>query len=264
MELKLQLEERVRLLDLVPRHDLAEALAGFIRCLENSWIGHGETPQALQAAEVDDIVASSQFISDLRRIFPSLVQADRHIPRQLWARFTMPSWVKQIPNDLDPTLFRDFSQSFAVRSSKPWGLGLFTSSAISYDRSMWHLYASNGPDSSVLKPPCRTFVVFPFSAARVAQISSAGDWAQLVQSAAVMHDGYAYPDWMALSRTYDGIRMLLPAIVATQDICISQSGLRIAPPHWSVESTLWLRWCFERTEVVVATDDVADKSADAS
>lgn len=250
MEIIDKLALRVKALDSVAFSSVDEALIGFIAILEDltrDLRGHDD---ALEAGIADSISSDSRFIAEMRNLCPSFVVGGRAIPPQLWTRFPRPWWVEATNSTLEEGHFRSFEDPAIGVCTKPMKNGLFTSSDYGDGLSMWQLYAAFGPDSSALEGPGRTWKVVPKISARILNISSAQDWARLVLAAPLLQGGRAYPDWTAISKSYDGIRMLLPAIVATQDVCIVFDGLRIAPPHWSVESTLWLRWCFENIESV--------------
>ena len=87
----------------------------------------------------------------------------------------------------------------------------------------------------------------------VLHITSAAEWAAFVTTYPQSHRELIYPDWRGVARDFSGVHMTLRAIAATQGYSFQTPQGRTAPPFWDIESTLWLRWCFESCQLVDVT-----------
>jgi hypothetical protein len=137
--------------------------------------------------------------------------------------------------------------------AKPFGLGLFTSTAVFGGHGAWRTYLDLQQGSSLFPPPWYTWAVELEPAATVVEVSSAADWVELVESHPLRAGGLTYPDWASLGRNCDGVHMTVRAIAATQGIVLRLREGFAAPPYWDVESTLWLRWRVRSAELVDVT-----------
>jgi hypothetical protein len=134
-------------------------------------------------------------------------------------------------------------------STKPFSVGLFSSTGIGGTYGMWHLYLE-ATQSSLFPQPWYVWRVRPRDDAQVLEISSATAWAEFVLAYPLQRDGLLCPDWNAAANVYDGVHVTLQAIIAMQGLS-PRSGLGLlAPTFWDVESTLWLRWVFSTTRFV--------------
>ena len=65
------------------------------------------------------------------------------------------------------------------------------------------------------------------------------------------------PDWRSLTSEYDAVHFTPAAVCAIDGVAIRSSAGIIRPMCWSVESTLWLHWCFDSVELIA--DFAADE-----
>ena len=131
-------------------------------------------------------------------------------------------------------------------STKPAGLGIFTSTAANNGCSMWRTFLEIGTEASLHPRPWAVWDVRPsYDRPKVCEIDSAQTWCDLVQAYATLADGLLYPNWRAIAVDLDGVHMTLAAIVATQGFQFPNPAGPIAATYWDVEATLWLNWRFE-------------------
>ncbi|MEH6372925.1 hypothetical protein V7793_00960 [Streptomyces sp. KLMMK] len=137
-------------------------------------------------------------------------------------------------------------------STKPFHLGLYTSTARRDGPGMWRMFLDLG--SSLHPRPWQTWelpVAAP--AADVLCIGGAGDWAAFVGRYPLVRGDDVYPDWAKIARDFAGVHMTLRAIVAAQGFRIPVTDGLAAAPFWDIESVLWLRWSFSTPRLVEIT-----------
>lgn len=114
---------------------------------------------------------------------------------------------------------------------------IWTSSALDDGTSAWWPRLREGADGP---PPTETQSVWrltPSPAARVFEITSAQDYAWLRSE---------FADWDAIAQAYDGIHLGVEGLIRAQGVPCGSVTL----DDWDVESTAWLRWCFDGLERV--------------
>jgi hypothetical protein len=202
----------------------------------------------------DAIAASSRLLGYIAEREPWLNVGPLQVHRQHWtrtARDALPSGEIQAPHETAftaPSLVSDHKPDV-----KPFGLGLYTSTAMSVGCSMWRAFL--GPDSSMMWPqPWYTWVLKVERDIRVAEIASATKWVEFVCDYASVSDGFVYPDWVMVAQEFDAIHVTLPAIVAAQGFHFSTLRGVIPPAFWDVETTFWLRWCFSGAHLIERVD----------
>ena len=84
------------------------------------------------------------------------------------------------------------------------------------------------------------------------EVSSASDWADFVSTYPSESHGLVSRDWLAASHDHDVVHM---AVAAAQGLLLRHEGATIAAMYWDVESTFWLRWCFNRARLVATNSD---------
>lgn len=212
-------------------------------------------PAILAPAEVeeaDEIADSCLLLSRLARDEEGLVRGPLDRTRQ--------HWIGTGPHDLAPHRRPALDQGRFTApggppdplSTKPFHLGLYTSTARRDGPGMWRMYLDFG--SSLHPRPWQTWrlpVTAP--AADVLEIDGASGWAAFVGSHPLVDGDDVYPDWSKAARDYAGVHMTLRAIVAAQGFRVPVADGLAAPPFWDIESTLWLRWCFTGPRLVEVT-----------
>lgn len=206
------------------------------------------------AKDADEIVACCDLLGEIGLEEPAL-GTGAVMPRQHWIGTARHSFREgQAPK---PTMerFADARQSSAeIYSTKPFGVGLYSSSARRRGRSMWRNYLDLFYGSDLYPLP---WVTWELHCAKdgvpILDIASADDWVAFVMAYAKPCSELLYPDWRRVAEDFKGVHMTLGAIVATQGFYFETEQGLTAPAFWDVESTLWLRWSFDSAVLVEAT-----------
>jgi hypothetical protein len=231
--------ELKRRLDAPP--DLADAELGpdpdlvrFVRV--HATITPGAASTGVAPEPVDEIITGSRLLERLRSKAPEL-DADAVGSRQCWIA------VGERHAELAAAAFVPSRAATAVRpQTKPFGLGLYSSSATLGTPGMWWCYLRVHEGSTLFPRPWRVWSFGVAPSARVAEIRSARDWVTLIESAPFDSSGTIYPDWSALAEHWDGVHVTPSAVAAIQGMRFQIDDGTTAPAYWDVESTLWLRW----------------------
>jgi hypothetical protein len=134
-------------------------------------------------------------------------------------------------------------------SGKPFRLGLFSSTeGLDGLGTMWRRYVDFSP--GMYRPPWHTWALRVRPGAVVYEVTGATDWARLIVDNPRDADGMLYPDWASIGRRYDAVHVTARAVVAIDGMHLHVPRGVVAPSWWTVESTLWLRWCFSGTSLV--------------
>jgi hypothetical protein len=254
------LSDRVSDLDAEPIYgdlhgDVDPDLAHFIRTIgaitPPGTTAHCAAPVA--AHEADEILAASKLLQRLKRRCPPVAAGPLVRTDQYWVATGRPAHLPPREDTLDPRLFVDARASgAAIVSTKPFELGLYTSTGVFGTFGMWWCYLQLNSESSLFPRPWKIWALDASPQANVLEIATAAQWVELVWGNPLESDGLLYPDWKAVAGRWDGIHMSAGAVAATHGICFSANGRVVAPPYWDVESTLWLRWSFPTFERVDA------------
>lgn len=250
-----ELRARVALLDseaeAVSSDDLVDRdLARFIRVFARITPGPSRAGSGvISPGAADAIAGSSRLLTRLKRRAPAIVEGPLARNEQYWVASERPAHLPPRVHQLSRASFRA-AQELGAPSTKPFDVGLYTSTGIFGNCGMWRDYLRLHSESTLFPRPWTVWSLRVTSDARVAEIRSASDWAALICACATEHDGLIYPDWRAVARDYDAVHMTLRAVAAIQGVELSTSIGRIAPSHWDVESTFWMRWVFAAVEPV--------------
>lgn len=203
------------------------------------------------ADEADHLLRSSRMLGWLADLAPEIVVGPLRRDSQYWIATGKPAFVPQRPATLEQSAFVD-AASTVVRapSTKPFGVGLFTSTGAFGTHGMWALYLDANRGTTLHSLPWQTWGVEPDPRAIVCEITSASEWVQLVLAHRQNHDGLLVPDWPSIARHYDAVHITLRAIATIQGLYFQTTHGTVAPSYWDVESTLWLRWCFDTVRLV--------------
>lgn len=119
---------------------------------------------------------------------------------------------------------------------------------------MWRAFIElHATEALWRRRPWRTWRLTPAESARIALVTSATDWARLVLSHHVRVGAWLCPDWIQIAARYEAVHFSPLAICAVEGFRLNTPLGAIPPVYWTVESTLWLSWCFDET-VGLATD----------
>ena len=246
------LNERVSELDSAEiRVDPADdSIARFVRLMA-AWTSTRMSvdpgrPVALEPAAADEITAECRLLSEIARTDADLVRGPLNQRRQQWVGTAKRFGGAAIPELTSASFVSADAPSVSRPSTKPAGLGIFTSTAANDGCSMWRTFLEIGTEASLHPRPWAVWDVRPsYDRVKVCEIDSAQTWCDLVQAYATLPDGLLYPDWRAIAADLDGVHMTLAAIVATQGFQFPNPAGPIAATYWDVEATLWLNWRFE-------------------
>ena len=209
--------------------------------------GSSQPTTSWAASQADKLVAECALLDRVERIAPEIVDGPLSVGAQFWTGTGKPSHVPPGERRLSRSHFVPVSANIAA-STKPFGVGLFTSTGVSGGSSMWRAYLDR--HELMFPLPWWTWSVAIEPDIAVYEISSAARWVELVSCWPVWHNGLRYPDWAAIAARYDAVHVTMRAIVAAQGLCFRTSSGPVAPPYWDVESTFWLRWRFASAELV--------------
>lgn len=200
----------------------------------------------VSAADADAIMAKSRLLARLAGAVPEIVTGPLRYDSQYWIAAGKPSFLPKGEPVPSKSRFIGALDATAVEAStKPFGIGLFTSTGVLGTHGMWRAYLDLNRGSTLFPTPWRTWLVEPRHEAVVREVTSASQWGDLVLSHPRRERGLVFPDWRSVARECDAVHMTLRAIAATQGLHLSTEKGVVAAPYWDVESTLWLRWCFD-------------------
>jgi hypothetical protein len=200
----------------------------------------------LEPAAADEIVADCRLVTEIARTDADLVRGPLDQRRQQWIETAKQSGSAAIRGPSREAFVTPEMAGHAPPSTKPFGLGIYTSTAATDGRSMWRTFLEIGTEASLHRRPWAVWDVrLHCDRARVCEIDSGETWSELVQAYSTRADGRLYPDWRAIATDFDGVHMTLAAIVATQGFTLMTSAGPIAATYWDIETTLWLRWRFD-------------------
>jgi hypothetical protein len=137
-------------------------------------------------------------------------------------------------------------------STKPFEVGLYTSTGVFGTFGMWWCSLELNSESTLFPRPWKIWALEATADARVFEIATAVQWVDFVSAEPLDSEGVLSPDWGAVAARWDGIHMSAAAVAATQGIRFGAAGHVVAPPYWDVASTLWLRWSFTGQRIVAS------------
>lgn len=255
-----ELERRVTALDAEPddhrlggdlRADLIRFVSVLERITDTGTAVDAHVLPRLSASDADAIANKSRLLARLAGAAPEVVTGPLQYDCQYWVATGKPDFVPKgepIPGEAHFTGMLDAPA--LAPSTKPFGVGLFTSTGVLGTRGMWRSYLDLNRGSTLFPMPWRTWVVEPRRGANVREIACAADWVDLVLSFPRREHGLLFPDWRAMTHRCDAVHMTLRAILATQGLCFASGQDILAALYWDVESTLWLRWCFDAVRLI--------------
>lgn len=213
----------------------------------------GSLPTPIAADRADEIVNQSSLLERLQERAPAVTVGP--VPRtQYWIATGRPSWVPSRAYRIDREHFVDArSLAHTPASTKPFGVGLYTSSPLLGAPGMWWLYLVESQDM-LFPRPWQVWSLVVDHHADVLEITTAEEWVRMVSEHPLQRGGLLYPDWKSVSRQWAGIHMTLRAIASTQGISFLVGNRVAAPLYWDVESTLWLEWAFADVSRVEAPE----------
>ncbi len=194
------------------------------------------TPRYVTPGAADAVVASSRTLAALQRWTPEIVTGPVNLAAQQWVSHGRTDGPPSHPDTVA------VAADDHVVGDKPAWCGIYTSTGVFDNTSMWQAYLRHGTDGSLLARPWRAWSVTPAPDVRVREVTTAAEWAGFVCRYGVAVDGVLAPDWRRVSRRYDAVHMTVRAVLATHEVPLATDRGLIVPTHWDVESTLWLDW----------------------
>ncbi len=252
--MEVRLEERVSALDRVdscgPSANLTELLDHCIRILSRVTarrpVPDSERQPVFLSHEADEAMRQCQVLTELEQKIPSVVRGPLDCEHQAFTHTVKPRWTTQRSHVPSRDEFVDVETWTPRRvSTKPFDLGIFTSTTIDGEFDMWRRYLESHGGSTLYSKPWHTWEFVIASEVPVYEVSSASDWVRLVETYPLQQSGLVYPDWKAIGLTWSAVHMTLRAACAIQDFSFAIDEKVSAPAYWDVESTLWLHWSFD-------------------
>lgn len=205
----------------------------------------------LSPKDADTLLENSHRLARLLDIVPEVVAGPLRRDSQYWVGTGKPDFAPKAELTLSESHFRGVSDAVAIEvSAKPFGVGLFTSTGVLGTYGMWRIYLDLNQGSTLYPRPWYTWAIKPHRHAVVHELAAASHWVELVLSHPLRNGELLFPDWSSVARDYDAVHMTLRAIVATQGLYFPTEKGIVAAPYWDIESTLWLRWCFDSISLV--------------
>jgi hypothetical protein len=209
--------------------------------------GTGEQP-VLAPADADELAGTCRLLADIAQGGTGLVDGPLDRTRQQWI-----GTGRQISSPAETRLIE--TDDSGAASTKPFNLGLYTSTAAPDGRSMWRTYLDSIRESPLHPLPWYTWNLQARDDTAIAEITSAREWTDFVDAYARPHAGMIYPDWRDVAQDVDAVHLTPRAILAIQGFSFPTTRGPTAPTYWDVESTLWLRWCFTSVSLREVTDN---------
>lgn len=249
------LRKRVAVLDTVyaDRDDFDDRAgdeAHFVRTMqrvnETNHEGRASAPVVSTPRTADEVVAACRLVSVMHQRTRDLGIRPGGEFRQYWVAAGRP---EHLPVRVMAPKRSEFVAASAahhmIGSSKPFGLGIYTSTGSGNGLGMWWALLQLSRGSGLFPLPWSAWEVAIAPSARVFELTSAQRWVELVQTYPLEADDKMAPNWAAIADSYDAVHMTVPAIAATQGVVFREDRVSIAAPYWDVESTLWLNWVFD-------------------
>jgi hypothetical protein len=201
-------------------------------------------PPVLAPEAVDELVETSRLLGMLSESDPDIVSGPTRLERQVWIAASVPLGSHPTRAEIPMReLFVTANASDPRPSTKPFGLGMFTSTLASNGETMWRVYLESYSGPSMFPRPWNVWELrFEPLRRSIFEIASATDWVRLLGEYGVVYEGRVYPDWLRISQDYDGVHLTARAVVAVQGFSFVTTSGPTAAAYWDVESTLWLAW----------------------
>lgn len=243
------------------RHTAASLdIAHFIRTLDSiTPVRPGAEPGNLLLAiaeSADRTMANCRLLRRLEQRMREVVDGPLLRSRQYWVATTRPLHLSSRKFRPQPTHFIAPDEYVGEPTAKPFAVGMYTATG-THDMvsGMWRAYLELHRTSTLFPRPWQVWRMPVKDGAEIMEIGSAVEWVRFVCSNPLQRGRYLYPDWNRIAATIDGVHMSLRAVAATEGLWFLSSENIIAAPYWGVESTLWLRWSFERPELAESVSE---------
>lgn len=203
----------------------------------------------LSPVDADTLLEGCRLIARLTESVPEIVVGPCQPHSQYWVGTGKPSQVMLAAPILREADFIPVTSAVNF-TTKPFPGGLFTSTGILNTHGMWRMYLDLKRGSTLHPLPWHVWSIDSYRNLTIHEITSASEWVDFVLCYPKRRDDLLYPDWRAASEKYDAVHMTLRAICATQGLYFLTTEGIVSAPYWDVETTLWLRWCFNSAQFV--------------
>lgn len=233
-------------------NDLGRKFVTLLGEISSDGVPDDETKIFGSPKEVDAFVAESAFLKALGDGAPWLdTPLASSAYRQHWISTGKPAWVP--PQEQRPSAhhFKPVSEIQAGTSAS-WREtgGLYSSTATDTWVGMWRNFLDGDSCAGLHPRPWSTWRLEIASNAKVHSIRTATDWVELLNAHGSNSGGIARVNWASVARIWDAVHFTPRAIVAVEGYRFETLMGLSAPVYWDVESTYWLRWCFDAVELV--------------
>jgi hypothetical protein len=238
-------------------------LAHFIRTIEAiTPPGSSREQLPVAAANVaDEIISNCRLVQRLIEKSPEISVGPIVRTEQYWIATGRPAHLPPSVPTLDRAHFVEPARTTdMLTSTKPFDLGLYTSTGVLGTLGMWWCALQLNEGSSLFPLPWNVWSIQASEDSNVLEITTAAEWVDFVSTYPIYRNGWLYPDWRIVAHGWDGIHMTVRTIAASQGICFSAGTQIVAPPYWDVESTLWLRWAFAAVEPLQEFEEAPSSS----
>ena len=196
--------------------------------------------------DADAVMASCRLLRRLEAAVPEIVTGQPARRDQYWISSGKPPWVPPREPALSPAYFVTPAGTTPASgtSTKPFGIGLHTSTGFLGTQGMWRAYLDGQDPSSLFLHPWHVWKLDVRQGVRIREISTAAEWAELILRYPLVTDDLIYPDWPEVAKDYDAVHLTVRAIAAIQGLRLQVRQGMLAPSYWDVETTFWLHWSF--------------------
>lgn len=155
-------------------------------------------------------------------------------------------WAGKMSEPPDALRFQPELDQMHQLASKP-RYAFWTSTLVRPYTSPWLLW----PEGQFKGPP-RLWRMTVIPDARVAEIHSPRDWAELCVRYPAGSATWLDPNWHEVARDWDGVHLSAGGWLTAEDLPYDAGGRTAELRGWNMESTVWLRWCFAGAEPLAA------------
>lgn len=208
--------------------------------------------------DADAVMAGCRLLRRLEAAVPEIVTGQPARRDQYWISSGKPPWVPPREPALSPAYFVALAGTTPASGTKPFGIGLYTSTGFLGTQGMWRAYLDINSASSLFLHPWHVWKLDVRQDVRICEIRTAAKWAELISRYPLATADLIYPDWPEVAKDYDAVHLTVRAIAAIQGLRLRMRQGLLAPSYWDVETTFWLRWSFSSVMPVEIVGPVRD------
>jgi hypothetical protein len=213
--------------------------------------------QPVHAGDADALVAFSAVVQDALQLNPWLAAAPDAPAVQYWTAASGRLATVVVPPPPAAEYLRPVTDlSDAEQTRRPLPGGIFTSSGVPGEATMWQLYLAMNSmaheSGNLWRRPWLTWSMHPQPGIRTLRVRSALDWVRLLDEHPLPRgrDRMLCVNWRDVAMIADAVHVSAVAVCAIDGLRFVCSKGLSAPMYFTVESTVWLRWVFEDSRPV--------------